>query len=131
MTDQKSNRSKTKDLWTLHIPLVLVTVLCIFATVNQYTRAMEGVGRSWFYMFQWPIIGVFAIIVWNRYRKHGNLTKWFTRHYQERAARFTAEAEAREQAERAKWEQDPDAQAWQAYQRQLRQGGTEVPDSSL
>lgn len=129
MTEHESPRNKRKDLWTLHVPLVLVVALCVFATFNQYHRAMEGVGRSWFYMFQWPIIGVFAVIVWNRYRKHGNLTKWFTRHYRERAARFTAEAEANERAERDRWDQDPDAQAWRAYQRELREGGggSEVP----
>ncbi|MFZ9987942.1 MAG: hypothetical protein ACO3HV_09340, partial [Candidatus Nanopelagicales bacterium] len=63
-----------KDILTLHVPLVLVLALCTYATINQYGRAQEGVERSWAYTFQWPIIGLFAIVVWNRYRKHGNLT---------------------------------------------------------
>lgn len=109
-----------KDFWTLHVPLVLVVALCAFATVNQYHRAQEGVDRSWGYMFQWPIIGIFAIVVWNRYRKHGNLTRWFTQHYRQRVERFTAEAEAKERAERERWEQDPDAQAWAEYQRRMK-----------
>ncbi|MFM1918278.1 MAG: hypothetical protein RJB01_1793 [Actinomycetota bacterium] len=110
-----------KDFWTLHVPLVLVTALVIYATIKQYNRAMEGNGRSWVYLFQWPIIGLFAIVVWNRYRKHGNLTQWFTRHYRERAERFTAEAEAQERAEKEQWANDPDAQAWAEYQRTLRE----------
>jgi hypothetical protein len=116
------SKRQWKDLWTLHLPLVLVLALCIFATINQYQRAQSGVDRSWSYMFQWPIIGVFAIVVWNRYRKHGNLTKWFSRHYGNRIERFRIEAEAKERAEREAWERDPDAQAWAAYQRRLAEG---------
>lgn len=117
-----------KDFWTLHVPLILVTALVIYATVKQYGRAQEGNGRSWVYTFQWPIIGVFALVVWNRYRKHGNVTQWFTKHYRERAERFTAEAEEQERREQEKWAQDPDAQAWAAYQRKLREEESKSPD---
>lgn len=114
-----------KDILTLHLPLVLVLALCTYATINQYARAQEGVQRSWAYTFQWPIIGLFAIVVWNRYRKHGNLTRWFTDRYRNRAAAFTAEAEAAEQAEAAP---DPDAQAWAEYQDDLRRREAERTD---
>lgn len=113
-------KANWKDFWTLHVPLVLVLALCVYATNNQYHRAMEGVGRSWGYMFQWPIIGIFAIVVWNHYRRHGSLTRWFSQHYRQRVERFTAEAEAKEREERERWAQDPDAQAWAEYQRQQR-----------
>jgi hypothetical protein len=113
------SKRQWKDIWTLHLPLLAVLALCIFATINQYQRAQAGVDRSWSYMFQWPIIGVFAVVVWNRYRKHGNLTKWISRHYGNRIERFRIEAEAKERAEREAWEQDPDAQAWVDYQRRI------------
>ena len=104
-----------KDILTLHLPLVLVLALCTYATINQYGRAQEGVQRSWAYTFQWPIIGLFAIVVWNRYRKHGNLTRWFTDRYRSRVEAFRAEAEAREAARQAEAAADPEVRAWQDY----------------
>lgn len=123
------SRQRWKDIWTLHLPLVLVLALCTYATINQYQRAQAGVDRSWSYMFQWPVIGAFAVVIWNRYRRHGNLTKWMSRHYRQRAARFTAEAEARERAEAEAWANDPDAQAWAAYQRELAAGQIKGDDT--
>lgn len=112
-----------KDILTLHLPLVLVLALCTYATINQYGRAQEGVERSWAYTFQWPIIGLFAIVVWNRYRKHGNLTRWFTDRYRNRVEAYRAEAEASPATE-----VDPDAQAWAAYQEDLRRREAERGD---
>ena len=119
----EESRRRVKDLLTLHLPLVVVLLFCAFATVVEYQRAQEGVGRAWAYTFQWPIIGLFAIVVWNRYRKHGNLTRWFTDRYRDRVAALTAEAEEAEAAERAGKEPepvDPDEQAWAEYVADLR-----------
>ena len=74
-TPEEDSR-RWKDFWTLHVPLVVVLALCTYATINQYQRAMEGVDRSWVYMVEWPLIGLFAIFVWNRYRKHGSFSNW-------------------------------------------------------
>lgn len=80
-----------RDFWTLHIPLVLVLLLCASATWLQLMRALSGVDRSWVYTIQWPIIGAFAIAVWNHYRRHGSLTRTITTYYQRRVARFAAQ----------------------------------------
>lgn len=117
-----------KDILTLHLPLIVVVAFCIYATINQYGRAQEGVQRSWAYTFQWPIIGLFAIVVWNRYRVHGNLTRWFTDRYRKRVDAYRAEAESAEQAAQAEAVQDPDAQAWAAYQEDLRRREAERGD---
>lgn len=117
-----------KDILTLHVPLVLVIALCTYATINQYGRAQEGVERSWAYTFQWPIIGLFAIVVWNRYRKHGNLTRWFTDRYRARIDSYRAEAEAQEAAQREQEMADPDAQAWQDYVADVRRREAERGD---
>ena len=113
------NNRKIKDAFTLHLPLVIVLALCTVATVIEYGRAQEGVGRAWAYTFQWPIIGLFAIVIWNRYRKHGSLTRWFTDRYRNRIAAFTAEAEAAEAAKESE-PIDPDEQAWAEYVADLR-----------
>lgn len=114
------SRSRWKDFWQLHVPLILVLALCAVATVIEYRRAGEGVGRAWVYTFQWPIIGIFAIVIWNRYRKHGNVTKWFTDRYRTRIEAYRAEAEAAEAAKREAAEADPDARAWQEHVARLQ-----------
>ena len=116
-----------KDILTLHLPLVLVLALCTYATINQFGRAQEGVQRSWAYTFQWPIIGLFAIVIWNRYRKHGNLTRWFTDRYRSRVEAYRAEAEA-EAEETVQAPPDPDAEAWDAYVADLRRREAEHGD---
>jgi hypothetical protein len=109
-----------KDFWTLHVPLVLVLTLSITATVIEYRRAGEGVARAWAYTFQWPIIGIFGVIVWNRYRRHGNLTRWFVTRYRERITAFQDEDRQREAREAAAdrrrlEESTPEALAWREY----------------
>jgi hypothetical protein len=106
----EDRKRKIKDILTLHLPLVLVLALCAVATVIEYQRAQEGVGRAWVYTFQWPIIGLFAIVIWNRYRKHGNLSRWFTDRYRQRIEAYRAEAEASEPTP-----VDPDEVAWREY----------------
>ncbi len=119
-----SERSRRiKDFWQLHIPLVVVLAFCTFATIVEYRRAQEGVDRAWVYTFQWPIIGAFAFIVWNRYRKHGSITTSISRYFRERAARFEAEANAAEEdsTPTAPPEAvDPDELAWRQHVRELR-----------
>lgn len=114
MSDQERGR-RMKDFWTLHVPLVLVLILCTCLTIVEAGRAAEGVGRAWVYTFQWPIIGLFAIVIWNRYRKHGNVTKWFTDHYAKKIEVARARAEAEEAERVAQEEATPEAQAWRSY----------------
>ncbi len=83
-----------KDCATLHLPLVIVLLVSSFATLNQFHRWTEGVDRSFSYMIQWPIIGIFAIVVWNRYQ-------------------------AKERTDVAVLDEDPETQAWKAYVTQL------------
>jgi hypothetical protein len=106
-----------KDFWQLHVPLALVLALCTFATINQVGRASEGVSRSFVYAIQWPIIGIFAIVVWNRYRKHGSLSVSISQHFKDRTARITREAEEAERVQAS--ERDPDEIAWNQYLTEL------------
>ena len=127
MSEEK--RSRIKDLWQLHLPLVLVLALCTFATVVEYGRAQQGVDRAWVYTIQWPIIGLFAVVVWNRYRKHGSITRSISNYFRSRAARFEAEAIAEEERARAEAagetveveEVDPDEVAWREHVRRLHE----------
>lgn len=110
MSDE--SRRRWRDAWQLHLPLVLVLALCTVLTIVEFRRANEGVGRAWVYTFQWPIIGLFGIAIWNRYRRHGSLSGWFTKRYQDRIAKFQADDEAQDAAQVSV---DPQEQAWRDY----------------
>jgi len=128
MSDETTppTRSKAKDFWQLHVPLVIVLAFCTFATLVEYRRAQEGVDRAWVYTIQWPIIGAFAFVVWNRYRRHGSITKSISGYFRDRAARFEAEANAAEAADTSAASDappasmDPDEAAWREHVRELR-----------
>jgi hypothetical protein len=112
-------KQKRKDFWQLHVPLAVVLAFCAYATVIEFSRAQEGITRAWVYTFQWPIIGIFAVVVWNRYRKHGSLTKSISKYFRERAKKFEAMEEDPVAPERTP--SDPDEVAWKDYVRRMQQ----------
>ncbi len=116
MSDTKQRR---KDFWQLHVPLVIVLAFCSYATMIEFGRAQEGIDRAWVYTFQWPIIGIFAIVVWNRYRKHGSLTKSISKYFRERAKRF--ESMEAEPVTTKSVVVDPDELLWKEYVAKMQQ----------
>ena len=120
--------NRRRDLWQLHIPLVLALGLCISATVIEVQRAGEGVARAWAYMFEWPLIGLFVLWIWNHYRKEGNVTTSIAAKWRDRIDRLNAEVDLTDEdpADRAGPDQatdgpaDPELAAWQAHVRELR-----------
>jgi hypothetical protein len=115
----RDSQQKRKDFWQLHVPLAIVLAFCAYATVIEFGRAQEGVTRAWVYTFQWPIIGIFAVVVWNRYRKHGSLTKSISKYFRDRAKRFEAMEEDAVAPEHTP--SDPDEVAWKDYVRKMQQ----------
>jgi hypothetical protein len=126
MSEVNERKRKVRDLWQLHLPFAVGLTICVIATVIEIRRAGEGVERAWGYSFQWPLIAVLITLIWNRYRKHGNLTSWITTRYRDRIARFQAEDDAAEKdrtekaAEPVSAPADPEAAAWQDYLEDLR-----------
>jgi hypothetical protein len=113
--------SRSRDFWQLHVPLVLVLILCTVITVIEVRRASEGVWRAWAYMFEWPMIGLFSIWIWNRYRTQGSVTRGLADRWRERVERITAESDAARAdaaspaAAAPAPPDDPGLEAWQAY----------------
>lgn len=110
-------RNRRRDILTLDIPLVLGLALCTTLTIVEATRAADGNGRALAYTFQWPIIGVFIVWIWYRYRLgsgrriDGDEPK--PRRGLGIADHYRAQVEAAEaEHDRAS---DPQLQAWQAY----------------
>lgn len=52
------------DAWRLHLTLVVGLVLCVAAFWFELTRALGGNALSWAYVFEWPLLGIFAVYMW-------------------------------------------------------------------
>ena len=109
-------RSRIKDFLQLHLTLVVVLALCTTMTIIEARRASEGVDRALAYAFQWPLIGVFAFVVWNHYRRHGKLTRWFSDRYRARIEAF----QRSDDAATPSLSDDPEVIAWREHVRELR-----------
>jgi hypothetical protein len=48
----------------LHVTLGLGLALCIVAFYVELGRALGGNSLSWAYVFEWPMLGVFAVYMW-------------------------------------------------------------------
>jgi hypothetical protein len=57
-------RWTSRRAFTLHIEFAVLVAGCGTATWWQATRAFSGHFLSWFYTFEWPILGVVALAGW-------------------------------------------------------------------
>ena len=57
---------KRESVTTIHVGLVLAEVICISAFGFELSRARSGNTLSWAYVFEWPILGVYAVYMWHR-----------------------------------------------------------------
>ncbi len=48
----------------LHVSLVIGLVLCVAAFWFELSRAIGGNALSWAYVFEWPLLGGFAVYMW-------------------------------------------------------------------
>lgn len=110
---------RRRNLWRLHLPLVLALTVCTAATIVEFGRASDGVGRAWVYTFQWPLFGAFAVWMWVRYRREDRpdrgVPPWrrVADHWRSQVARAAADAESGPVA-------DEQAAAWRDYVADLR-----------
>jgi hypothetical protein len=47
-----------------HLTLAVGLALCVVAFWFELHRALGGNSLSWAYVFEWPLLGVFAIYMW-------------------------------------------------------------------
>lgn len=50
----------------IHLGLVLAEVICLPAFVFETYRAVSGNSLSWAYVFEWPVLGIYAVYVWRK-----------------------------------------------------------------
>ncbi len=52
--------------WRTHLTLAIGLALCAAAFWFELHRALGGNELSWAYVFEWPLLGVFAVYMWWR-----------------------------------------------------------------
>lgn len=100
-------KSRWRDVVQLDLPLAAVLLVCAGATIIEISRAQEGFWRAWVYTFEWPLIGVFAVWIWYRYRFRGGIRRPSRRPKPHPDGETSPE--------------DPQLTRWQEYQRRLRE----------
>jgi hypothetical protein len=60
---------KQKTEFRIHCGLVIAEAICIPAFIIEMSRALGGNTLSWAYVFEWPILGLYAIYVWRKLLK--------------------------------------------------------------
>jgi hypothetical protein len=67
-------KPQTKKALRVHVGLALAETICISAFVVEISRAMAGNTLSWAYVFEWPILGIYAVFMWRRLLREDDAT---------------------------------------------------------
>lgn len=59
----------TKGSLRLNVGLCLAELMCIPAFVFELDRALGGNTLSWAYVFEWPLLGGYAVYMWRKLRQ--------------------------------------------------------------
>ena len=59
-------KEKSDATFRIHVGLVLAEIICWSAFIFEVKRAISGNTLSWAYVFEWPILGLYAIYMWKR-----------------------------------------------------------------
>ena len=61
-----SSSRRPDSAWRTHLTLAIGLALCAGAFWFELRRALGGNELSWAYVFEWPLLGVFAVYMWWR-----------------------------------------------------------------
>jgi len=59
-------KRQTKNALRVHVGLAVAEAICLSAFALELSRALSGNTLSWAYVFEWPILGVYAVFMWRR-----------------------------------------------------------------
>jgi len=59
-------RSEKSERRRIHAGLALAETICVSAFVVELLRAIGGNGLSWAYVFEWPLLGAYAVYMWKK-----------------------------------------------------------------
>jgi hypothetical protein len=78
-------------------------------------------------MVEWPLIGLFTIWIWHRYRTEGSVTKGLAARWRDRVARLSAESDEVTQKPDQQPNQTPDQTAAEPPARSVQTHGSAEP----
>ena len=58
------SRSMKTKTWRTQVTLAVGLAFCVAAFWFELHRALGGNGLSWAYVFEWPLLAVFAVYMW-------------------------------------------------------------------
>jgi len=76
LNPESGSRLTGAPAFKAHLTLVLGLALCAGAFWFEIGRAERGNALSWAYVFEWPLLGMFAIYMWWKILHPGVATKW-------------------------------------------------------
>jgi hypothetical protein len=56
----------TKTTVKFNVSLFFAELICISAFVFELKRAIGGNTLSWAYVFEWPLLGLYAVYMWHK-----------------------------------------------------------------
>jgi len=59
----------TKSTFRISAGLFLAELICIPAFILELRRALGGNTLSWAYVFEWPLLGLYAVYMWHKLRQ--------------------------------------------------------------
>ncbi len=66
-----SARLRGREALRLHLTLAFGLALCAAAFWFELKRALGGNALSWAYVFEWPLLGGFAVYMWSQFLHPG------------------------------------------------------------
>ena len=87
----------------IHAGLVVAEAICIPAFLFELSRAQAGNRLSWAYVFEWPILGGYAVYMWAKMLR------------EERGLDARSTRRIRDAEHAAASAPDPQLDAWNAY----------------
>jgi hypothetical protein len=99
----------TKTTFRISVGLFIAELICITAFIFELRRALGGNTLSWAYVFEWPLLGLYAVYMWHKLlqEEHGDSSR--------RPVVFD--------------EEDPQLDAWNAYLASVHQSDpSSTPD---
>lgn len=59
-------KPQTKNALRVHVGLAIAETICTTAFALELSRALSGNTLSWAYVFEWPILGIYAVFMWKK-----------------------------------------------------------------
>jgi hypothetical protein len=59
-------KRQPKKPLSVHVGLAIAEIVCVSAFVIELSRALSGNMLSWAYVFEWPVLGGYAVHMWRK-----------------------------------------------------------------